>query len=288
MLTINAPAKLNLYLKVLSEMTDGYHGIETLFERIDLCDKISIGIKNNSRNIVWCSDKNIPSGPQSLMGKCISLFKKASGCEKFFEIRIEKHIPVSAGLGGGSSDAAAVLKGLNSITNNPLSKKDLITIGKGLGADIPFFLHDHSFAFGRGRGDEIEPASATAKIAHILVNPPFGVSTKHIYDRVKALTLTNTKGVDKMFNVFLEKKDINAMAKNICNDLQPIALKEFPLLEKVFAEIREAGAKGVLLSGSGPTVFGIFDRAKIKKAKIYLEKIFRSRERWGVYETYTC
>ncbi|MDP8259356.1 MAG: 4-(cytidine 5'-diphospho)-2-C-methyl-D-erythritol kinase [Candidatus Aadella gelida] len=287
MITINASAKLNLCLKVISKRTDGYHNIETLFERIDLSDTITVGF-GDEVDKVQCDNPEIPLGGDRLVGRCIKKFRERAGCKAPFDISIVKRIPVSAGLGGGSSDAAAVLKGLNELTGQLLQTEELIEIGRELGADIPFFITGHSFAFGTGRGDEIEKAEAHMEIAHILINPPFGTCTEDIYRGVSAFSLTNTKGIDKMFNVFLKENDINAIAENIYNDLQPIALQENPSLQKAFDEIKASGAKGVLLSGSGPTVFGIFDKKTVKSAKKRLETIFPQEQGWGVYETYTC
>jgi len=286
MLNINAPAKLNLYLKVLSKRSDGYHEIKTLFERIDLCDTITVKLTDKN-HVIRCNDPRVPTDKQGLIGRTVARFVEAAGYGSYFDINISKKIPVAAGLGGGSSDAAAVLKGLNEITEKPLKKEKLIEIGRELGADLPFFINDYSFAYGKGRGDEIERGETSIEIAHILVNPPFEIHTGDIYSKVSAFSLTNTKGIDKMFNAFLKENDINAIAENICNDLQPIVLQEFSLLQKVFVELKKAGAKGTLLSGSGPAIFGIFDKDVIKKAKKYLKTVFPLKEQWEVYDVYT-
>ncbi|MFH1837347.1 MAG: 4-(cytidine 5'-diphospho)-2-C-methyl-D-erythritol kinase [Candidatus Omnitrophota bacterium] len=285
MLTIDAPAKLNLYLKILSKREDGYHEIKTLFEKIDLCDTVTVDI--GLENSIRCDLPKVPTGKESLIGKCVRRFSETAKIKERFNIGINKKIPIAAGLGGGSSDAAAVLKGLNEITQEPLTIEQLIEIGKELGADIPFFLTEYSFGFGKGKGERIEKGETEVEMAHILLNPPYEVCTADIYSKVSAFNLTNTEGIDRMFNTFLKENDITSIAENICNDLQTIVLQEIPPLEKAFKELIRAGAKGVLLSGSGPTVFGIFEKSGVKRAKEQLEKIFTPKDKWRIFEAHT-
>ncbi|MGD2278897.1 MAG: 4-(cytidine 5'-diphospho)-2-C-methyl-D-erythritol kinase [Candidatus Omnitrophota bacterium] len=282
---ITAPAKINLYLKVLSKRKDGYHDIVTLFERISLFDRVSIETAGSSTRI-HCDNPAVPTGEDSLMGKAASLFRKEAGNDLNFNVKLNKNIPVGAGLGGGSSDVAALLKGMNELAGNPLGKDALFRIAGRLGADVPFFLADSSFAYGKGRGDIIQEVVSSLKLCHILVSPPFEVSTKEAYEGLSAFGLTKDKGVDTMFTAFLDKGNISGLSENLCNDLQAVALRNFPILEKVFSELKKEGAKGVLLSGSGPTVFGIFDCKEVEKAAESIKGAFPGNWKVFVVRTY--
>jgi 4-diphosphocytidyl-2-C-methyl-D-erythritol kinase len=281
-----APAKVNLYLEVRRRREDGYHDIETVFERVSIFDEVSIAPACGSTTIK-CDDPSIPTGEKSLMARAVSVFKEKSGVREHFSIGLKKNIPVSAGMGGGSSDTATILGGLNRITGSPLSPDTLAAIGGSLGADIPFFLSGSSFAYGTGRGDMVYPLSGRPEIWHVIVNPPFGVPTKDVYGKLSAFSLTKERSVDKIFSAFLRKNDIEGIAGNLRNDLQIIVLQEFPVLKQVFSALTEAGAKGVLLSGSGPTVFGIFDSETAKKAADDLGRVFRQEEGWRIFAVKT-
>ena len=280
-MVFTAPAKINLYLKVIRRRNDGYHEIETLFERISIFDHISVKI-DRERTTISCDESRVPTGKDSLLGRACEAFKKKLGEDLHFQIVLKKNIPVAAGLGGGSSDTAALLTGINRITGFPLGEEALLNIARDLGADIPFFMDDCRFAFGKGRGDIIRKINASMDIWHVLVTPSFGVSTKNIYSKLSAFNLTSDNGVDKMFSTFLSDNNINNLSENLCNDLQAIVLRDFPVLEKVFFELKKAGAKGALLSGSGPAVFGIFGREEVMDASEKIKSVFSETENWRV------
>ncbi len=275
-----APAKINLYLKVLRQRDDGYHEIETLFERISLFDYINV--EPAARTTIICDNPRVPTGSGSLLARTVESFCNLRGEEAHFRITLEKNIPIAAGLGGGSSDAAALLKGLNGVTGGDIAKDELLGIARALGADVPFFLDESSFGFGKGCGDIVTKINSTMDIGHILVTPPFGVSTADVYRKVSAFGLTKNMAVDRMFTAFLNENNIASIAENLCNDLQAIVLRDFPVLEKVFSALNDSGAEGALLSGSGPTVFGIFSPEKIGGAEKKIRKTFPSEEGWIV------
>ena len=285
-MVFTAPAKINLYLEVIGKMDDGYHEIDTLFERISILDRIEIEPSRDGRTVIRCGDSRVPTGEDSLLDRTIKFFREASGKTEDFNVSLEKNIPVSAGMGGGSSDAATLLKGLNEMTGFPLEEDELLGIGRRLGADVPFFLAGCSFARGTGRGDIVKELGKRQDLWHVVVNPPFEVATKDIYNKTSAFTLTKDRGVDKMISAFLSGNNIKGIAENLRNDLQGIVLREFPSLEQVFSELRGTGAEGVLLSGSGPTVFGIFTREQAEKAAETVQRVF-SGEGWRVYVAQT-
>ncbi|MFH1552292.1 MAG: 4-(cytidine 5'-diphospho)-2-C-methyl-D-erythritol kinase [Candidatus Omnitrophota bacterium] len=286
-MVFTAPAKINLYLGVIQPRDDGYHEIETLFERISVSDRITIE-PDQMNTTITCDDPSVPTGETSLMARTIEAFRKKSGVDLHFRVTIEKNIPIGAGLGGGSSDAATLLKGINRLSGHPLGEDAMLQTGQTLGADVPFFLSDCSFGIGKGRGDIIQKVDTQLDLWHVLVNPPFEVSTKDVYGKVPAFGLTKRGGVDRMMTAFSDDNNINILAENLHNDLQALVLGDFPILERVFSELANSGAKGVLLSGSGPTVFGIFGRDEAIKAAERLRYIFTAEKNWRIYVARTC
>ncbi|MFA6636641.1 MAG: 4-(cytidine 5'-diphospho)-2-C-methyl-D-erythritol kinase [Candidatus Omnitrophota bacterium] len=283
---IMAPAKINLYLGVFGKRRDGYHEIGTLFERISVFDRIRLNIAEGPATII-VKGEYVPTGEDSLLEKTITGFNLASGNRLDFNVELEKNIPVAAGMGGGSSDAAALLLGLNSITGNPLCEDKLEEIAGTLGADVPFFLKNASFAFGTGRGDVIEKARTSLKLGHVIVNPPVKVGTKSVYDKISGFNLTMDGAWATMLALFLEKSDQASLLKYLRNDLQQIVLREFPILEEVISFLREAGAKCAMMTGSGPTVFGIFDMGRLEEAAKKTKERFPKEEGWRVYDAVT-
>lgn len=284
---IAAPAKINLYLNVLGKMSDGYHRIETLFERVSVLDRLRVNTRTAS-TVLNCDEPAVPTGRDSLMMRAVDLFRGTTGYRGHFEIDLEKNIPVGAGMGGGSSDAAALLRAMNEVAGTGMGVEQLAGMGRKLGADVPFFLYNASFAVGSGRGDEIRTLDIPLKMHHIIINPPRKVLTADVYARVSCFALTKKEAVDKIFTAFLRDGDIESIGKNLHNDLQHIVLQDLPFLEQVFSEIRKAGARGVLLSGSGPTVFGLFKKQDIEGKADVLRRVFTKEDGWRVFQAGTC
>jgi len=283
-----APAKLNLFLKVLRKRQDGYHDIETIFERISLGDILSVDKKAGFTRIT-CDDPSIPVGEDSLIGRAVSYFKESYPDAGGFRIHINKMIPIGAGLGGGSSDAAAVVKALNEISGYPLGEDALLRICSGLGADVPFFLKDTQFGHGTEKGDVVKTIKTELRFSHILINPGIHISTEMIYKRYDSgFGLTNTCQVDKMVSAFLGKSSENELVKNLHNDLQIIVLRDFPVVKRALTVLEEAGARGVLMSGSGPTVFGIFDPDKAESSFDVIRSRISSDKAWKAFLAHTC
>ncbi|MBU1998889.1 MAG: 4-(cytidine 5'-diphospho)-2-C-methyl-D-erythritol kinase, partial [Candidatus Omnitrophica bacterium] len=173
-LTLNSYAKLNLYLEVLKKRPDKYHDLNTLFERITLCDRISLKPLEDSLIRVYCTDKQLQENPRkNLAYLSAMLLRKRFRIKNGVEIRIEKNIPVGSGMGGGSSNAATVLLGLNMLWGLGLTKYELAAIGAKIGSDVPFFIYDVPFALGKGRGERIQPLKrlSNMRLWHILVVP---------------------------------------------------------------------------------------------------------------------
>lgn len=283
---IMAPAKLNLYLKVLGSREDGYHNIGTLFERISIFDRIRLEISDFPTKIEALG-ADIPTGTDSLLGRTIAEFNLASDNTSNFSVKIEKNIPVAAGMGGGSSDVASLLMGLNKITGNPLNSEQLEQIAGRLGADIPFFLKNISFGIGTKRGDVVKKVSTDLKLGHVIVNPPLQVETKSVYDRVSGFNLTKEDAWATMLTLFLEKRDITSLADYLRNDLQQIVLREFPVVGDAISFLLSLGARRALMTGSGPTVFGIFEVDCLAEAVKKAKEHFPEQKGWRVYSAKT-
>ncbi|MBC8474110.1 MAG: 4-(cytidine 5'-diphospho)-2-C-methyl-D-erythritol kinase, partial [Candidatus Omnitrophica bacterium] len=169
--TVYAPAKLNLYLDVIGKRPDGYHNIETLFEKIDLKDEIVIKEKNRGIDVKVEPSDLCPSGKDNIVYEAVQTLLKESGADLGLEIVIRKKIPVSAGLGGGSSNAASVMLAINKAFELGITQKRLFSMAGQIGKDVPFFMTDHSLALGTGTGDDLEKIDADIDLAHILIKP---------------------------------------------------------------------------------------------------------------------
>lgn len=253
-LKLLSPAKINLFLEVLSPREDGYHEIETLLQAIDIHDEVTLKDRKEGIKIV-CSKKGVPQGKGNLAYQAAEIILQETHLERGVEIEIKKKIPLAAGLGGGSSNAAAVLVGLKKLWNlNSLSGKKLHYLAKKLGMDIPFFI-EGGRALGRGRGEELTLLKGWKPFWLTLVVPGFPISTAWVYQSLRGLT-RETKRIrmpPDTFKTWPKKKGNPAL----CNRLEEVTEKAFPWVKRTKEKLRELGG-AVLMSGSGPAVFGIF------------------------------
>jgi 4-diphosphocytidyl-2-C-methyl-D-erythritol kinase len=246
-----APAKINLCLHVLGRRPDGYHELCMLMQRVGLMDRVTIELTAGRDIVVECPGLELAEGEQNIARRAACVVLEGVGSSQGVHIRIDKQIPAAAGLGGGSSDAATVLTGLNEMLGAPLPKEQLLREGARLGADVPFFVNGET-AWARGVGDILEKASALPRVWYVLVNPGFSVSTAWVYAN---LGLTTTRDVSKLPEFFTSPGDL---AKLLYNDLESVTIGRYPEIALIKRQLLEAGALGALMSGSGPTVFGMF------------------------------
>ena len=252
-LTIQAPAKINLILRVLSKRLDGYHEIDSLMTKVALCDTLTIETAEEGI-AVDCPGHPDLCGPENLAHRAAESFYHEIGLRPGVKIRIEKRIPLQAGLGGGSSNAAAVLSGMQRLTGKPLEEEALSRLAAGLGADVPFFLKEGPCRC-RGLGEIVEPVEISESFWVVLACAPFGLSTKEVYSRYK-IALTKPAGSDTQASPF-QAWGFELLASRLRNDLQTIGVEMRPVVEKVCNELLQAGAAGASMTGSGPTVFGL-------------------------------
>ena len=261
-LIISSPAKINLCLRVTGRRADGYHDLLSLMCRVDLHDDIFLSPAPGGIRL-HCSDPDLPADETNLAWRAARSFFDAVDQKEGCQIDLEKRIPIAAGLGGGSSNAASVLLGLNHLYGCPLPPEDLMRIGRGLGADVPFFLFP-SPALASGIGDELEAYSGLGAWQALIVCPPLHVSTRMVYQNLN-LQLTNLQ--KRPTRTHLNKAAFNP-SFHLYNDLEAVTLALHPELIRIKDCLRSLGAVGALMSGSGPSVFGLFaDQAAVRRAR---------------------
>ena len=293
---INSPAKLNLYLDALYKRPDGYHQIQTVFERVSLSDSIVLERRRCKTIRIFCSEPGVPCNQDNLCYKAARLLQKEYRVACGADIHIEKRIPVASGLAGGSSNAASVLLGLNKLWRLELDKYALIDHGRHIGSDTAFFLYDVSFAFAAGRGEEVYPIAANHTFWHIIAAPPIKIYTPDVYRNLK---LANSPPAGKNLapsaptrarhtNVLtkpladvniliygLRSGGVDALNSALYNCLEAPALKldKTGLILKTKNEFKKLGLRP-LMTGSGPAVFGILETRKEAEG---LARKFRQR-----------
>ncbi|MGH7197954.1 MAG: 4-(cytidine 5'-diphospho)-2-C-methyl-D-erythritol kinase [Candidatus Omnitrophota bacterium] len=281
MLTLKSPAKVNLFLHVRFKRKDGYHEIHTLFERLSLADEL-VFTRARSGIRLETHAKGLPRGPQNLVYKAAKLLKDKFHVPEGVRIRLRKRIPVGAGLGGGSSNAAATLLGLNQLWRLGLSRKTLLGMAAGLGSDVPFFILETPFAVGSGRGEILKKMGAPSlKIWHCVVKPPLSISTKEAYLNLRASRLTPKKANAKMLLRSFQEGNASRFSQLLQNSLETALNKRVTTILEIKKKLLSQGALGSLMSGSGSAVFGIFkSRRKARKAARFLRK---ADKRWQVF-----
>ncbi len=272
-ITVHAPAKINAFLEVTCRRSDGYHEIRTLFVPVSLYDIIEMVLTSETVR-VRSNNPHVPDDETNLAARAARLFFKESDINAGVDIRIDKNIPVAAGLGGGSRDAAAILRGLDEYYGNPLGYETLCRIALSIGADVPFFIkHEPSIA--EGIGERLSPAPPLLQYSILIVNPCIPLSTAEVYKNLN-LGLTKHKKENKYPALNQGLCDIKTL---LCNDLENPAMKLCPVIRDVKKTVSELGSEGTLMSGSGPSVFGLFsDR---EKADMAADIIVRTKKWWA-------
>ncbi|HUA66109.1 MAG TPA: 4-(cytidine 5'-diphospho)-2-C-methyl-D-erythritol kinase [Alphaproteobacteria bacterium] len=257
-----SPCKVNLLLNILGRRADGFHELETVMQPVNLCDELTFE-RAQPGIALSCSDKSLPVDGGNLVYRAAERFFSAAGISSGAKIHLEKRIPLAAGLGGGSGNAATTLLALNELFERPLGQEKLSDIAASLGSDIPFFLQRQP-ALAVGRGEKIQPLNnfpALANKAILLIHPGFGISTPWAYQNLKRFpdALNGQMGRAEKLVSLLQANDVRAAAAAFYNSLEAPAFEKFPILE-LFKEFLTAnGAAAALMSGSGSTTFAICD-----------------------------
>lgn len=262
--------KINLGLDVLYKRNDGYHEINTIMQQISLCDTLRLQ-EHDKGIIIESNRKDLPKDSSNLVHKAWEEIKKISGIEKGIRITIEKRIPIAAGLAGGSSNAAAVLKGLNELWNIGLNPKELMDIGVQIGADVPYCIMGGT-ALAQGIGERLKKLKDFKDKSLLLINTGIEISTAEVYNNLN-LKGRSSLDTEKIIS-FMEKDDIKSLGENLVNIMEDFVFEKHPIIAEIKKDMLKQGALGSLMSGSGPTVFGIFQGEEESK---YAEKKLKEK-----------
>jgi 4-diphosphocytidyl-2-C-methyl-D-erythritol kinase len=263
-----APAKINLGLRILERRSDGYHELESLFAPLDLGDEVEVAVEEAADLDVTIeidgASEGVPADSTNLASRAASRFAETAGLRCRIRLRVVKRIPTGAGLGGGSSDAGTVLRALHELFPGSLDRSVLSEIALDLGADVPFFL-DPRPAIVRGIGERIEPVKGAPALAVLLANPGIPLATADVYAAFDAIQPALTERAPERTIPPLSGAIgsgwgfVGAAGLNLENDLEPIAVRLCPPVARLRERVRALGARAAGMSGSGPTVFGLFD-----------------------------
>jgi len=263
-ITLKAPAKVNYLLDVIRRRPDGYHDLRMVMQRVNLCDELTITLTDSPGISVRCGKVGVPDGPGNIAWKAAKALFELAKSAQVAEISLIKNIPVAAGLGGGSSDAASVLMGINELLQLDLSDQRLMEIGVKLGADVPFFIFKKT-ALAEGIGEALTAMPEMPAAWVLLVNPGVHVSTAWVY---KNMLLTNRGELAKLPSLYCSVMDICSI---FSNDLESVTIPAFPVIADIKDGMLRHGALGAMMSGSGPTVFGLYqDQETAEQARAAL------------------
>lgn len=265
-ISVKAPAKINLSLDVKYKREDGYHEVEMIMTTIDLADRIHIKKRDDKQIVIESTAGFIPTDGRNLAYQAADLLRKRFHIDRGVELFIEKNIPVAAGLAGGSSDAAATLKGLNELWELHLSLDQLAVLGAELGSDVPFCVYGGT-ALATGRGEILKQLPSPPACWVILAKPRRGVSTADVYTQLVVDEIQEKPDRDALLQA-LKHKDFETLARNLVNVLEPVTFTIAPEVKKIKEQMKRFGGQGVLMSGSGPTVYALV-RGDGRVARVY-------------------
>ncbi|MFC5406760.1 4-(cytidine 5'-diphospho)-2-C-methyl-D-erythritol kinase [Cohnella soli] len=261
-----APAKINLLLDVLRKREDGFHEVEMIMTMVDVADRLEMEELPRDQIVLTSQVGFIPLDEKNLAFQAARLLKERYGVTRGVYMHLDKQIPVAAGLAGGSSDAAAALRGLNRLWDLQLPLSELEALGAELGSDVPFCIRGGT-ALATGRGERLESLQAPPQCWVILAKPPINVSTADVYGKFRVNDLKSHPSIPDMLSA-ISRQSFPDMCAALGNVLESVTLHRYPEVKQIKDCMVRAGADGVLMSGSGPTVFGLVSK-EIKVARVY-------------------
>lgn len=274
---LNARGKINITLDVLRKREDGYHDLSMIMQTVNLCDNLSIKI-TNSGNIEMTSNYSwLPCDERNLVYKAAALMKEKYDIKEGISLHLDKNIPVAAGMAGGSSDCAATLIGIRNLLKINASDKELMALGKTLGADVPYCIL-RGTALAEGIGEKLTQLSPFPDTILLIVKPPINVSTATVFGSLDLSKVDKHPDNKKMIEL-IKNKDLQGICDNMCNVLESVTIKNYPIIDTIKKSMINNGAMGSLMSGSGPTVFGFFENYDMAlKALKYIRSKHHIRE----------
>lgn len=262
-ITLKALAKINLGLDVLGKRENGYHDVRMVMQTIYLYDDVTVSRTEEAGIQVQTNLFYLPTDQNNIAYKAAKLLMEEFHLEGGIRITLEKHIPVAAGLAGGSANAAAVLVGMNKLFSLGLSEKELMERGVTLGADVPYCIM-RGTVLAEGIGEILTPLPPLPKCCVLVAKPGISVSTKMVYEKLDSRVIEQHPDIDGILEG-LQRQDIKKVAASMGNVLERVTIEEYPVIEEIKNAMKEGGALNAMMSGSGPTVFGIFDNRQTAK-----------------------
>lgn len=282
-ISLKALAKINLGLDVVRRRDDGYHEVRMIMQTINLFDRLEIKKIKESAIKIHTNLFFLPVNENNLVYKAAKLLIDEFGIQEGVSVGLTKKIPVAAGMAGGSTDAAAMLFGMNRLFGLGLSKKQLMERGVKIGADVPYCIM-RGTALAEGIGDKLSPLPAMVKCPVLIAKPQISVSTKFVYQNLKLDDKTVHPDIDRLIED-IRNKDLKAVSDHMGNVLESVTIPNYPVISQIKEQMMDSGAVGSMMSGSGPTVFGLFDDSRT--AQLAFGKIKRSGLAKQVYLTST-
>ncbi len=277
-ITLECRGKINLAIDVVGKRENGYHDVEMILQEIGLADRLSLAVRNDGKIVVTSDASEVPAGEANLAYRAAEAFFTRLGRNDGVDIHIEKRIPIGAGLGGGSADAAGVLKGLNVMFGNPFTTENLMEMGVKLGADVPFCVMG-GCAMATGIGEVLTPLPMPPKgLRCVVAKPEPFVSTKWVYENLDYTKKPDGLNVSAVAEG-IRNSDLFQICRNAANILETVTIPTYPVVGWLKEGFREAGAILTLMSGSGSAVFALFDSEEaaqkgVEQAKIYTEQVY--------------
>lgn len=260
-----AYAKINLGLDVLRKRPDGYHEMKMIMQTVGIYDVLTFqksGSRGKEPEIILSLDNSeLPADKNNLIYRAARLIMEAYDIQEGVEITLEKHIPIAAGMAGGSTDAAAVFHGFNELFGLSMSLEDMKKLGVRIGADVPYCIEGGT-ALSEGIGEILTPLLAPPKAVLLIAKPDISVSTRFVFENLHADRLKNHPDIDGMAQA-IRQGDLKGITDRMGNVLETVTIKEHPVIDRIKEEMKKAGAENALMSGSGPTVFGIFKEKRM-------------------------
>ncbi|MBO4776128.1 MAG: 4-(cytidine 5'-diphospho)-2-C-methyl-D-erythritol kinase [Lachnospiraceae bacterium] len=268
-----AYAKVNLGLDVLRKREDGYHEVKMIMQTIGLCDELIISTSAETKGVNLIADvDNLPLDGTNLIVKAANIMMEKYNIKQGIDVKLIKNIPMAAGLAGGSSDAAATLRGMNRLFGLGLTEEELCKIALKIGADVPFCVHGGTY-LSEGIGEKLTKLPDVPQCTVLVAKPKFGISTGYVYANLNVDKIKKHPDMDKVIEC-VNNKDIKGIASNMENILENVSIRDYPFIQVIKDIMLDFGAMNSLMSGSGPTVFGLFDnKANAERAAVALREL---------------
>lgn len=270
-IVIKAMAKVNLGLDVLRRLENGYHEVKMVMQTVDLYDELTVTKEGTEEIIITSNTGELPLNEDNLIYKAAKLLFEKAGCAYGVSIHLNKNIPIAAGMAGGSTDAAATVLALNALFEFGFSKEELAEIGVKIGADVPYCIYGGTY-LSEGIGEVLTKLPDAPDCYIVIAKPPIGVSTKYVYENLHIETVKEHPDMDGMVDA-IKQNSLQGVVNKMGNVLETVTIKRYPEIERMKQCLLDNGAMNALMSGSGPTVFGIFtEKETADKALGELEK----------------